>query len=199
MTVNIKRKFLIWMNSFTYCLKQNWPLVLVSVLFGMAGILLAILEPRFGDEIFVKIYGKKIYLIFVQISTPSSIFAYELFPILIMSALVFAACCLKGLIILSECVFLLICYFKTLSVIYLFVFGGILGKLLAIFLVIPFFVTFLVWGIILKTFWIKNRQIMCCGAGKQTKRLLSELLFIFATYAIVLIGEILLYSIILGF
>ena len=57
------------MNSFTYCLKQNWPLVLVSVLFGMAGILLAILEPRFGDEIFVKIYGKKIYLIFVQIST----------------------------------------------------------------------------------------------------------------------------------
>lgn len=199
MSVRLKRKASIWINDLIYYAKQGWIYLFVSLLCAVLGITLAILEPKLGDVIFVKIYGNKIYLIFVQISTIGSIFAYEFFPALILAAITYASCIAKGINILSDLLFAFICYYKTLSIIYLIIYGGILGKMLGVFLVAPFFIVFILWYMVLKAFWIKNKANIGCKAGECMKTCLYELLFIYGLYLIFVIGEMLIFAIFLGF
>ena len=67
MSVRLKRKASIWINDLIYYAKQGWIYLFVSLLCAVLGIALAILEPKLGDVIFVKIYGNKIYLILIII------------------------------------------------------------------------------------------------------------------------------------
>ncbi|MBE7090744.1 MAG: hypothetical protein E7363_02390 [Clostridiales bacterium] len=126
--------------------KKHLLVAILSLIWCILGIVLGIIEcGKKGAEAFVVIYGNRFYLIATRSAGIGGVFSTEfIVGILIISSILLSTFS-RYLLWVSDVLFSVACFLKTITIGYLMIEVGVISKILAITVLIPCFLLLIAW------------------------------------------------------
>ncbi len=126
--------------------KKHLLIAILSLFWCILGIFLGIMEcGKNGAEDFVLVYGKRFYLIATRSSGVGGVFSAEFIVGILIISIIILTTASRYLLWVSDVLFSISCFFKTVTIGYLLTEVGVISKILAVAILIPCFVLLILW------------------------------------------------------
>ena len=126
--------------------KKHILIAILSLIWGVLGIVLGIMEcGKMGAETFVIIYGKRFYLIATRNAGVGGVFSAEILVGIFIIGTIILTTASRYLLWIADIFFSIACFLKTVSIGYLLTEVGIISKILAVAVLSPCLLLFILW------------------------------------------------------